>query len=148
MSKSEIDIHLIDFKLVRSLRSIVLRPGLPLETCIYPNDEQASHFGAFIGKNKLVGIISYYNIPHREFNNIYSWQIRGMATLEKYRRIGIGKKLVKVGNDFVKLKKAKVVWCNARKVAVDFYKECNFKIISKEFDIPGIGPHFEMLIKL
>ena len=37
-----------------------------------------------------------------------------------------------------------MVWCNARLVAVDFYKSSGFKITGEIFDIVEIGPHYYM----
>jgi len=41
-----------------------------------------------------------------------------------------------------------MVWCNARLVAVEFYKSIGFKIIGDLFDIQGIGPHYYMYKKI
>ena len=37
-----------------------------------------------------------------------------------------------------------VLWCNARMVAIRFYKSLGFKIIGDIFNIEGIGPHYYM----
>ena len=37
-----------------------------------------------------------------------------------------------------------MVWCNARLVAVNFYKSVGFKITGELFGIEGIGPHYYM----
>ena len=44
----------------------------------------------------------------------------------------------------LKLKKCDIIWCNARIIALDFYKSLGFKINGKEFNIKDIGPHFKM----
>ena len=36
------------------------------------------------------------------------------------------------------------LWCNARMVAVGFYRRAGFEVVSEEFDVPGIGPHVVM----
>ena len=41
-----------------------------------------------------------------------------------------------------------MVWCNARLVAVDFYRSIGFKISGNLFDIEGIGPHYYMYKKI
>ena len=41
-----------------------------------------------------------------------------------------------------------MLWCNARLVAVEFYKYNGFKIIGNLFDIAGIGPHYYMYKKI
>ena len=51
---------------------------------------------------------------------------------------------------FKELKKrdSDLVWCNARLVAVDFYKSVEFKITGELYDIAGIGPHYYMYKKI
>jgi predicted GNAT family N-acyltransferase len=44
--------------------------------------------------------------------------------------------------------KVNYAWCNARQVAVNFYANVGFEVVSKEFDIPGIGPHYAMYLKI
>ena len=41
-------------------------------------------------------------------------------------------------------KECDLLWCNARLVAVNFYKSLGFKINGELFDIVGIGPHYYM----
>ncbi len=47
---------------------------------------------------------------------------------------------------FKELKKrdCDILWCNARLLAVNFYKSVGFKIIGELFDIEAIGPHYYM----
>ena len=47
---------------------------------------------------------------------------------------------------FKELKKRScdLLWCNARLVAVDFYKSLRFRIYGDIFYIEGIGPHYYM----
>ena len=44
----------------------------------------------------------------------------------------------------LKQKKCDLLWCNARLVAVNFYKSLGFNIIGNLFDIKEIGPHYYM----
>jgi predicted GNAT family N-acyltransferase len=41
-----------------------------------------------------------------------------------------------------------MVWCNARLIAVDFYRSLGFKISGDLFNIDGIGPHYYMYKKI
>ena len=147
MSKTDINVQPINVEAVRTIRQIVLRPGMPSNTCIYPNDDDGTHFGAY-PKNTLVGIVSYYHQSHPDRFDPTAWRLRGMATLEEYRGIGVGKTLIIIGNEFVKHEGGNSIWCNARKSAVGFYEKFKFKVISEEFEIPVYGPHFVMLFKL
>jgi hypothetical protein len=44
--------------------------------------------------------------------------------------------------------KVNYVWCNARKKAVPFYRNLGFEIISDEFEVPVIGPHYVLYLKI
>ena len=36
------------------------------------------------------------------------------------------------------------LWCNARTPARSFYERAGFRVVSDEFELPGIGPHVVM----
>jgi GNAT superfamily N-acetyltransferase len=36
------------------------------------------------------------------------------------------------------------VWCNARTPARSLYERAGLRVVSDEFDLPEIGPHFRM----
>jgi len=40
------------------------------------------------------------------------------------------------------------IWCNARTGAVPFYSRMGYGVISDEFMIEGIGPHYKMEKKM
>ena len=48
----------------------------------------------------------------------------------------------------IKKKKGTLLWCNARIIAVEFYKKIGFQIKGEEFDIPDIGKHYFMYKKI
>ena len=41
-------------------------------------------------------------------------------------------------------KKGTLLWCNARIIAIEFYKKIGFQIKGEEFDIADIGKHYFM----
>ena len=67
-----------------------------------------------------------------------------MATDYYFQRRGYATELMR--NSFKELKKkgCDILWCNARLVAVEFYKSIGFQFIGELFDIPKIGPHYYM----
>ena len=77
-----------------------------------------------------------------------AYQLRGMATLEKFRGQGLGNQLVNFAIVYLRGQKANYMWCNARKTAVQFYLNTGFEIISAEFEVAGIGPHYVMYVKI
>ena len=81
-----------------------------------------------------------------QWNGKPAWQLRGMATSERFRGGGIGQTLV----DYA-LREARVCrpeirtfWCNARQAAIGFYKRIGWTIESEPFEVPGIGTHVKM----
>lgn len=149
-------IKFISARAVLPLRSAVLRNHLPEAQCAFPTDEVegAFHLGFFL-EDELVCIASF--LPNDHPSRVTStsrlqdgdgYQLRGMATDPRHAGKGFGAGVVNFAKDHLKNLQASYLWCNARRVAVGFYTKLNFVIVSEEFDIPGIGPHFEMLTVL
>lgn len=142
-------IRFINVEELLSIRNDVLREGkLTLDECRFPTDhmEGAFHLG-YYQNDELACIVSFHLQSYGDFEG-KAYQLRGMATIEKYRGKGLGNQLVNFALVYLRGQKANYVWCNARKKAVQFYHNAGFEIISPEFEVPGIGPHFVMYVKL
>ena len=139
------DIKVVAAKDIRLLRNLVLRPNLPIETTYYDldNDIETFHL-ASIMDNTIISIGTFYPENDIELQTKNGYRLRGMATHPKFRRKSAATKLMKESFVLLKEKKCDVLWCNARLVAVEFYKSLGFKITGKIFDIPSIGPHYKM----
>ena len=139
------DIKVVAAKDIRALRNLVLRPNLPIETTYYDldNDIETFHL-ASIMDNTIISIGTFYPENDIELQTKNGYRLRGMATHPKFRRKSAATKLMKESFVLLKEKKCDVLWCNARLVAVEFYKSLGFKITGKIFDIPSIGPHYKM----
>ena len=126
---------------IRPLRHRILRPGQAYEETAYPGDDlpDTVHLGAFDG-DRLVGIASLY----REGREGPGWRLRGMATDDTVRGAGFGGALLAACMDHVAAAGGGELWCNARMVAVGFYRRAGFEVLSEEFDVPGIGAHVVM----
>lgn len=134
---------------VLSIRNTVLREGkLTLEQCRLPTDEVdgAFHLGYFEG-DELVCIASFHPEIYGQYTN-RGYQLRGMATLESHRSKSLGNQLLNFAIVYLRGQKANYVWCNARKKALGFYQNMGFEIISEEFEVPNIGPHHVMYLKI
>ena len=127
---------------VRPLRHTVLRPGQAFEETVYPGDDAGLHLGAFDGE-RLVGIASLYE-EDRVGGRAGGWRLRGMATDAGVRGAGYGAALLAGCVDHVAGAGGTELWCNARMVAVGFYRRAGFEVVSEEFDVPGIGAHVVM----
>lgn len=128
-----------------TIRQAVLRQGLPIESCVFPNDDSNStvHLGYFENEN-LVGVISLFLNSNEIFEVQNQYQIRGMAVLENYQKKGIGNALVKEAEKLLYDKNINFIWFNARENAVGFYEKLGYKTFGTRFDISGVGFHFVM----
>lgn len=129
------------------LRKEVLRKDIDLPYKFKGDlNEDTFHLGAFKG-NKLVGIVSFVNFATDGITGS-QYQLRGMATLHEVRGEGFGNLLIEKGVAILSKKKIAIVWCNARAIAVGFYKKNGFEIIGASFNIEKVGIHFKMYQKI
>jgi predicted GNAT family N-acyltransferase len=142
-------IKFIEVEALLPIRNEVLREGrLTLDECRFPTDVIAGAFHLGYYKNdELACIASFHPQNYGEFRGI-GYQLRGMATIPQYRGQGLGNRLVNFALTYLRGQKVNYVWCNARKKAVPFYLNAGFEVVSAEFEVPGIGPHFVMYVKL
>ena len=130
---------------VRPLRNLVLRPGLPIETTYYKEDNDIGTIHlAYIINKEIISIGTFYPQNDSILKSKNGYRLRGMATHPKFRRNSAASKLMKEAFIILKNKNCDILWCNARLIALDFYKSLGFNIDGKEFNIKEIGPHFKM----
>lgn len=131
-----------------ALRSPILRNGADPQLCVFDgdNDEFSFHLGYFI-EDELVCVASFHQQGRDNFQGL-GYQLRGMATQLSYQGRGIGNQLVNFAIVYLRGQKANYLWCNARKAAFRFYSGLGFEFVSEEFDIPNIGPHKAMYLKI
>ncbi len=143
--KGNVQIKAISATETIRVRQPILRPGLPVETCVFKGDELKStiHLGAYYN-DQLIGVVTYMKNNTSIFETNYQYQLRGMAVLSNFQKKGIGKLLLEKGEQILKDKNTELIWCNARKVAVPFYEKKGFTITGNLFNIPGVGPHYVM----
>jgi GNAT superfamily N-acetyltransferase len=147
-----IDIHPITERETLKIRNSVLRKGRPLEECHFPGDELGTtfHLGAF-EKERIIGVATFLMNKDIHLNKIrdiklhYCYQLRGMAVLEIAQGKGIGKKLLKQGEQILKKRNIEVLWLNARSGAAPFYEKMSYHIVSEIFDVPSVGNHYKMM---
>lgn len=127
------------------VRHPVLRPGKPIETCHFEGDtlETTRHFGYF-SDEKLVGVASLFKHPTSLLKEEQQFQLRGMAILPEYQKKGLGEALVNYAETNAAERNGKLIWFNAREIAVPFYKKLGYEIIGDPFDIQDIGKHYIM----
>jgi len=131
-----------------ALRSTVLRNGQPPETCILPTDREVGcfHLGYFVNE-QLVSIATFFPEDHPDYGP-GGYRLRGMASDNAFSGKGYGGSVIKFAIDELTSVNASYIWCNTRSTAVGFYTKLGFSLISEMFDVPGIGPHYNMLRKI
>lgn len=129
---------------ILDLRCRVLRPGRPAETARFESDDAATtrHYAALVDGE----VVTCLSLVATSWEGRDAWQLRGMATADRHRRQGFGSRLL--AHAVAELRHdgaSRVVWCNARVGAIDFYRSLGWIIVSEPFEIAGIGPHVRML---
>jgi GNAT superfamily N-acetyltransferase len=124
----------------------VLRAGLPREASIFPGDDspETCHLGAFVQEH-LAGVVTIYPAPFpARPEETGTWQLRGMGVLPAWQGHGLGRALVAACFEQIRARAGRLVWCNARRVALEFYRHEGFETVGEEFEIPTAGPHYRM----
>lgn len=142
-------IKIISSKDTIPIRHKVLRAGKPIESCFFDGDtlETTIHFGLFIA-NELKGVASVFENDHKKFSENKQFQLRGMAILDSNQSSGLGTTLLKAVEEHVSHQNGKLLWCNAREKAINFYSKNNYTKIDTPFEIETIGTHYMMYKKL
>lgn len=127
------------------LRQLVLRPNQPEEACYFNGDylKNTYHLGAFLDQI-LVGIVSLMQNEKVINDQIYAYQLRGMAVLPNFQGKKVGSFLLEGLPAFLLSKKIEHIWCNARQKAIPFYKKFGFRAVGIPFIIPEVGEHILM----
>ena len=139
------EIKIIPPKETLKVRQAVLRQGKSLINCVFDGDNliTTNHIGIFFNKD-IVGIISIFENKNTKFTFENQLQIRGLAILEQHQKKGFGKLLMLESENQAIIKTASLIWFNARKSAVGFYKNLDYSIINTPFIIQNIGVHYIM----
>ena len=147
MMELQLQVHVkkVDVEKIRPLRHSELRKGQDFSTTSYLKDYEKDAFHiACIVKKKVVTCATFYPEKSTKIKSENAYRLRGMATASNFQRKGYATGLMTESFKELKEKKCDLLWCNARLVAVDFYKSVRLKIIEEIFDIEGIGPHYYM----
>jgi GNAT superfamily N-acetyltransferase len=129
------------------LRARVLRPGQPLEASQYPGDGLGLHLGVVEG-GEVLSTVSAYPENNPLFPEEGQWRIRGMATAPEHQGKRYGRALIRKLLSLGREKHIPLFWCNARERALPFYLREGFTAESELFEVPSIGPHKILRIKL
>jgi len=128
-----------------AVRHPVLRPGKPIETCIFDGDTLPTtvHFGIF-EDDEILGVVSVFENHHAFFSEDKQFQIRGMAVLPSQQKKGLGDRLVQAAEDYARSHRGERMWFNAREIALGFYRKMGYDTTGVAFSIGDIGIHYVM----
>ncbi|MCK8142088.1 GNAT family N-acetyltransferase [Flavobacterium sp. I-SCBP12n] len=127
------------------VRHPVLREGKSIESCHFDGDnlETTIHFGLYLQDN-IIGVVSVFESKNEIFTNKKQFQIRGMAVLKEQQRKKFGAELIIATEKHCFEQKPCLIWFNARKEAIEFYKKMGYKTNGLSFEIKDIGTHIIM----
>jgi ribosomal protein S18 acetylase RimI-like enzyme len=141
-SVSELIVREVSLVETRPLRHAVLRPHEAVDSLAKHEPSDAYALGVFdSGVLIAVGFIGSDGEPG-------AWRVRGMATAPRARGNGAGSAVLDALLEYAIARGASRVWCNARTPARSLYERAGFCVVSEEFDLPDIGPHFVMERKM
>ncbi|NNG03374.1 MAG: GNAT family N-acetyltransferase [Inquilinus sp.] len=128
------------------LRANILRAALPPEESRYPQDDwpETLHIGGFLD-DRLVCVASFLPEAQEPGEPSGAFRLRGMVTVPEYRGRGIGGAVLDRGIADLIAAGARLLWCNGRTGAVEFYARHGFRRVGEEFETPGTGPHYRFL---
>lgn len=121
------------------LRHQVLWPHKPLDFVKVADDDTGLHYGAFAGL-ELVAVISLFIEGDIA-------RFRKFATRPDYQRKGIGTMLLRQVIDEARQRQARLLWCDARQDAADFYRKFGMEIEGATF-FKGSLPYHKMVVEL
>jgi GNAT superfamily N-acetyltransferase len=128
-----------------AVRHPVLRPGKPVETCIFDGDTLPTtiHLGIFEGET-ILGVVSVFEAHHAFFEEEKQFQLRGMAVLPNQQKKGLGDRLVQAAEEYAREYNGMRMWFNAREIALGFYRKMGYDTTGVAFSIGDIGIHYVM----
>ncbi len=129
------------------IRKAILRNGMTLShEMMGDHDKDTLHLGLY-ESDRLVCIASFMVASNDVFNG-YQFQLRGMASADTAQGKGFGKMLLKEAETRLKNRGVETLWCNARVVALNFYKKLGYQSVGNIFEVEQVGPHYLMYKKL
>jgi len=135
----ELNIRRIKWDETIPIRQEVLWPHKPPEYCHIEGDEDAWHFGAYIGE-KLVAVASVYQKNNKA-------RLRKFATLKEYQNKGIGSQVLTQILSEIPAYGITYFWCDARESAMNIYMKFGFKKLGDRFYKSDI-PYYKMYLEI
>jgi ribosomal protein S18 acetylase RimI-like enzyme len=138
---SEIVVAPVALEQTRALRREILRPHQTIEQVAADELPDAYALGAF-EDGELIGV--GFVVPD---GGPGEWRIRSMATRPAARGRGAGSAVLGALIAHAQAKGAVRIWCNARSPARSLYERAGLSVVSEEYFLPHVGPHFVMELR-
>lgn len=139
----------VDVAVVRRLRAEILRPGGGPQATVWPGDDAPGTLhAAVLEGGEPLGVASVMREGYPPDPGPNDWRVRGMATVPRLRSHGIGSQLLDLCIEHARRAGGERLWCNARVGARGLYERAGLRVAGGEFEIPGIGPHVLMCLRL
>ncbi|MEU6115162.1 GNAT family N-acetyltransferase [Streptomyces sp. NPDC047117] len=131
------------------LRRSVLRPGLPADAAVYPEDSDPGvfHMAAYDG-DTVAACATFFPDPVPGEEDVPAYRFRGMASAPEVRGRGFGAAVLRAGIEEAARRGAAYVWCNGRVVARGFYERMGFTTDGETFEIVPSGAHHRFVLKI
>lgn len=146
---AKINIKSITTKELHPLReSWLVEPGI-ISKSHFSGDgrSRAYHIGAVL-QGSIIGIASVYNEPRPAMVEGRAWRLQGLAVMTRDRREGVGTSLVEAISRHVLRNKGNFIWANVPVDCCDFFRELKYEVAGDAFDVPGLGDHRRVLLRL
>ncbi|MDR1693040.1 MAG: GNAT family N-acetyltransferase [Oscillospiraceae bacterium] len=130
-------------ELTYDIRHIVLRAGLPRESCFWETDRDAFHLGGWLGVRQ-VGVATFQPEADPDAPDRPAYRLRGMAVLPDAQGQGVGALMLLSGEDRVRRLGVFQLWCDARIGAAAFYRRYGWEAYGGVYTIPTAGEHYRM----
>jgi GNAT superfamily N-acetyltransferase len=131
----------------RPLRQRILRPHQSIDDLASEEDPAAVWFGA-VRDDEVIGTASIGSESSPDEPAAHPFRLRAMATAEDARGRGLGRVILDAAIARTRQDGGDLLWCSARTPAAGFYREAGFVETSALYEVPHIGPHVRMLVRL
>ena len=141
----------IDSGDTHTLRRAVLRGGDASSNVSWAEDARpgAFHLGVREPSGEVIAVASFSQQGIEARPGQPAWRLRGMAVAHSQQGRGIGRLILDEAIRMVRERGARVLWCNARDTAMNFYAGAGFVVVGEGFTTDETGlPHHLMVLDL
>ena len=131
------------------LRRLVLRENRADPVVAFPEDEigGAFHLGAFDPDGALIAVATFFPQGTERRPGLRAHRLRGMAVHPEAQGRGVGRELLRVAVEAVRLDGSEVLWAHGRDTALGFYTGLGW-VVEGDVFIEHDLPHHDVILDL